>query len=154
MVADATLKVLVRVRPTPEDQVKGDACLSLNEASRSVTIARDKKGTADFTFSQGVVLGAATDQDELFSHCDLVDDVVRGGTWWMYICIYICVCLCLFVCVLPLHLHVCVARVTLTHLLCTSHHHHPSQLLCHGIRTDQQWQNTHYVWPWLGRQRT
>ncbi len=69
--------MLVRVRPSP-DGGASSPCLSLQPEKQQVSVSRDKKGTSDFAFSQGAILGPATGQEEVFSHCNVVDDVVNG----------------------------------------------------------------------------
>jgi len=77
MVAESTLKVIVRIRPQP-DGSQGGRCLSLKDSDKTISVARDKKGVSDFTFSAGAVLGPSCTQDGLYEHCDVARDVVDG----------------------------------------------------------------------------
>ena len=51
----------------------------VNEESKTVSVSRDRKGTSDFTFSNGAVLGPQSTQQLVYSHCNsLISDVLDG----------------------------------------------------------------------------
>lgn len=89
--SSSTLKVLVRVRPPPTSgKVKSEReiqnrCVSVQGSSgddgegKAVSVTRgERKGTSDFNFSEGAVLGPSAPQPSVYNHCKVVGDVVDG----------------------------------------------------------------------------
>lgn len=77
--AKESLKVLVRIRP---EQNNGNSINNnefvVHDAGNAISVTRDRKGTSDFTFTEGAVLGINTSQSSVFSHCNLISDVIEG----------------------------------------------------------------------------
>ena len=74
-----SLKVLVRIRPSVSlDAAARDGEFEVSEDGRTISVSRERKGTSDFTFSEGAVLGPEAAQVDVYSHCNLISDVAEG----------------------------------------------------------------------------
>lgn len=76
MPQEVNMRVVVRMRPSDDDS-NGYNKPTIDEAGGKISILRDRKGSAEFSFSS--VLGNDSTQEKLYSICkDTVNDVMDG----------------------------------------------------------------------------